>query len=99
MPTIQDMPLEIQNMIMKHLNARSIHGQWIEWKLYKGDGIVNAIYPFFHLVRNNVGLSYRESMRSRFTEDLFMPPCSVGKPYIVSCNKSPPPIIDSDDDY
>ena len=94
---IQDLPLEIQNMIIKHANARSIH-EWAVLKLYKDDGIVTLIYPFVHLVRNKVVLSYRENRYWREKEeDVFMAPWSKDKPYVVACNKSPPP--PTDDEY
>ena len=93
------MPLEIQNMIMKHLNANSIHGKWIEWKLYNNDDIVNAVSPFFHIVRNNVVLSCREdlccSVENRLDKEFLR---IVGQPWIVT---NSPPSFEylEDDDY
>ena len=96
MPTIQDMPLEIQSMIMKHLNAPSIYGKWIAWKLYKNDDIVNAVFPFFHLVRNNVVLSCRETFHGGFNEEFLK---IVGPPWIVTNSPQQIPYNDSPDDY
>ena len=57
-PSIQDLPLEIQQMIVKHTNAKvpSLE-RWRKFKVYGYHNIATQIYPCLQIVRNNVVLS------------------------------------------
>ena len=61
MPNIQDLSLEIQEMIVKHLNTPGFcNSKWREYKLYKNDDVVKDIFPYFATINGNVALRYHE---------------------------------------
>ena len=72
-PSIQDLPLEIQQMIVKHTNAYvPFHvnnctdlNRWRKFKVYGYHNIATQIYPCLQIVRNNVVLSVDFELGSR----------------------------------
>ena len=63
MPTVQDMPLEIQHMIMNMTNDL----EWQKWKLYKGNNFRVKCFPYLDIVSNNLVLKYCEVMWPDYT--------------------------------
>ena len=100
MPNIQDLSLEIQEMIVKHLNTPGFcNCKWLEFKLYKNHDAVKMIFPYFEAIEGNVALRYSEPWRPTKFCPFWLKHMMKKEPWVITTSKPPNAPEMSDDDY